>query len=102
MRLSPPDRHGFCTLSTSVDSALAAAQSARIILAEINHNVPRTHARISIHISDVTAFCITDSLLHHSEPKAPDEVDSCFVSGSQRLYDFVDDNHRPALDRGRR
>ena len=28
VQLSPPDRHGYCTLGTSVDAALAAARSA--------------------------------------------------------------------------
>src|ERR687889_319951 len=33
LNVSPPDAHGFCSLGTSVDVALAAAQSARVVLA---------------------------------------------------------------------
>ena len=36
LQLSPPDRHGFCTLGTSVDAALAASRKAKVIIAEIN------------------------------------------------------------------
>src|SRR6476620_7219927 len=43
LQLSPPDRHGYCTLGTSVDTALAAAQSARLVVAAINEQMPRTH-----------------------------------------------------------
>jgi acyl-CoA hydrolase len=43
LQLSPPDAHGFCTLGPSVDAARAAADSARIIVAEINEQLPRTH-----------------------------------------------------------
>src|SRR6185436_17151686 len=42
LQLSPPDRHGYCTLGTSVDTALAASPSARYIIAEINEQMPRT------------------------------------------------------------
>src|SRR5512134_931985 len=43
IQLSPPDRHGFCTLGTSVDAAKAAADSAPLLIAEINDQMPRTH-----------------------------------------------------------
>ncbi|MCX5745897.1 MAG: 4-hydroxybutyrate CoA-transferase, partial [Proteobacteria bacterium] len=43
VQLSPPDRHGFCSLGTSVDATRAAVDSARIVLAEINDQLPRTH-----------------------------------------------------------
>src|SRR5512135_2081706 len=33
LQLSPPDRHGYCTLGTSVDTALAASRAARFIVA---------------------------------------------------------------------
>jgi acyl-CoA hydrolase len=48
LQLSPPDRHGYCTLGTSVDAALAAAQHATHIVAEINERMPRTHGNLSI------------------------------------------------------
>src|SRR6185436_12994456 len=42
LQLSPPDAHGHCTLGTSIDAALAASMSARLIVAEINAQMPRT------------------------------------------------------------
>ena len=41
--LSPADRHGYCTLGTSVDAARAAVDAARFVVAEINARAPRTH-----------------------------------------------------------
>ena len=41
LQLSPPDHHGFCTLGTSVDAAKAAADSAQIVIAEINDQMPK-------------------------------------------------------------
>jgi acyl-CoA hydrolase len=43
VHVSQPDRHGFCSLGTSVDVAKAAVQSAKKVIAQINPNMPRTH-----------------------------------------------------------
>lgn len=43
IHVSPPDRHGFCSLGTSVDVSLAGVQSAKKVIAQINPNMPRTH-----------------------------------------------------------
>lgn len=51
--VSPPDKHGFCSLGTSVDISLAAAQSAKIVIAQINACMPRTHGDGLIHISEI-------------------------------------------------
>jgi 4-hydroxybutyrate CoA-transferase len=51
--VSPPDKHGFCSLGTSVDISLAAVQSAKIVVAQINNFVPRTHGDGFIHISKI-------------------------------------------------
>lgn len=42
INVSPPDRHGFCSLGTSVDVALAAVRSARVVIAQLNRAMPRT------------------------------------------------------------
>lgn len=51
LQVSPPDKNGYCTLGLSVDTSLAAAQSAKSLIAEINPNMPRTHGDGAIHIS---------------------------------------------------
>ncbi|WP_294229668.1 acetyl-CoA hydrolase/transferase C-terminal domain-containing protein [uncultured Chryseobacterium sp.] len=52
--VSPPDKHGFCTLGTSVDVARAAVDTAKIIVAIVNPLMPRTHGDGMIHISKIT------------------------------------------------
>jgi 4-hydroxybutyrate CoA-transferase len=42
LNVSPPDAHGFCSLGTSVDVAKAAAESARLVIAQLNPAVPRS------------------------------------------------------------
>ncbi len=51
--VSPPDEHGFCSLGTSVDITLAAIQTAKIIIAQINKYMPRTHGDGFIHFSRI-------------------------------------------------
>jgi acyl-CoA hydrolase len=53
IQVSPPDRHGFCTLGTSVDIARSAIDTARIIIAQVNPKMPRTHGDGFIHIDKI-------------------------------------------------
>ena len=64
LQLSPPDRHGLCTLGTSVDAARAAADHARLIVAEINDQMPRTLGATAVPLSRVHAFVRTSRPLH--------------------------------------
>ncbi len=49
--VSPPDRHGYCSLGVSVDTSLAAVEAAKIVIAQVNKFMPRTHGDGLIHIS---------------------------------------------------
>ncbi|MBF5028018.1 acetyl-CoA hydrolase/transferase family protein [Planobacterium oryzisoli] len=49
--VSPPDKHGYCTLGTSVDVARSAVDTAGKIIAIVNPLMPRTHGDGMIHIS---------------------------------------------------
>lgn len=53
IHVSPPDRHGFCTLGTSVDIARAAVDTAEMIIAQINPHMPRVHGDGYIHIDKI-------------------------------------------------
>lgn len=52
----PPDRHGYCSLGISVDYTLPAARAAKMIIAEVNENMPRTHGDSFIHVRDISYF----------------------------------------------
>jgi acyl-CoA hydrolase len=43
LHVSPPDRFGYCSLGVSVDVAKAAAESAEILIAQVNPRMPRVH-----------------------------------------------------------
>lgn len=74
VHLSPPDRHGRCSLGTAVDAARAAVDSAPLVLAEINEQMPRTHGNTAVPMSQITAFTATNRPLpeHPPAPETPE------------------------------
>lgn len=73
--VSPPDEYGFCSLGVSVDITKAAAESAKVLIAQANRHMPRAHGDSFLHVSQI------DCLVAHDEPLLewpvvgePDEV----------------------------
>jgi len=48
IQTTPPDKHGFVSLGVSVDIAMSAVKNAKIVIAEINPNMPRTMGETNI------------------------------------------------------
>jgi len=51
--VSPPDKHGYCSLGTSVEAMQAAIRSAGLVIAQINAAMPRTLGESFIHVDDI-------------------------------------------------
>lgn len=64
IQTSPPDLHGYCSLGVSVDVALPAVETAKIIVAQFNPQVPRTHGDGVIHISKIQCAIEVDHPIH--------------------------------------
>mmetsp|Transcript_9494 Transcript_9494/g.35543 ORF Transcript_9494/g.35543 Transcript_9494/m.35543 type:complete len:454 (-) Transcript_9494:297-1658(-) len=73
IQVSPPDKHGYCSLGTSVDVAVAACEKASTIIAQVNPNVPRTHGDSLIHVSFIEAAVEVNDPVHHDS--APEILD---------------------------
>lgn len=54
IHVSLPDEHGFCSLGVEVGLTKSPAESARIIIAEVNEQMPRTLGDAFIHVSRLT------------------------------------------------
>ena len=63
IQVSPPDDFGWMSLGVSVDITLAAAQSADLVIAQINSNMPRVLGRSFIHVNEVDYFTEYDEPL---------------------------------------
>jgi acyl-CoA hydrolase len=79
LQLSPPDAHGFCSLGTSVDTALAASQTATFIVAEINDRMPRTLGNTVVPFERIHAFVRTNRPLLGHDPVAPTAVENAIA-----------------------
>lgn len=63
VHVSPPDAHGFCTLGVSVDVARSAVRAAKLVIAQVNPRMPRTHGEGQVHISRFAALVQVDEPL---------------------------------------
>lgn len=87
--ISPPDNHGYCTLGTSVDVARSAVDHAKIIIAQVNPRMPRTHGDGMIHISKI------DKLVWHEEELLTVDygakVTDCELLIGKNVAELIDD-----------
>ncbi len=74
--VSPPDIHGCCSLGVSVDVSLAAVQQAKVIIAQVNRRMPRTHGDGFIHVSKIDFMVEGDEELPqiHAGMISPEEA----------------------------
>lgn len=63
IHVSPPDKHGFCSLGTSVDIARSAVKHAKHVIAQVNKQMPRTHGDGMIHINAIDVMVQVDESL---------------------------------------
>ncbi len=62
IQVSPPDRFGFCSLGISVDITLSGLQNAKMVIAQVNPEMPRTWGDSLVHVDEL------DYLIYHKEP----------------------------------
>jgi acyl-CoA hydrolase len=70
IHVSPPDKHGYCSLGVSVEATVAAIENAKIVIAQVNPQMPRTFGDGIIHISELNYLVEVDVPIytHEIEP----------------------------------
>ncbi len=68
LHVSPPDPHGYVSLGTSVDTALAAAETAQVLIAQVNPRMPRSLGDGAVHVSRFAAMVPVDVPLPEHVP----------------------------------
>jgi acyl-CoA hydrolase len=86
--VSPPDPDGFCHLGVESDYIWAAAQSARVVLAEINPAVPPVAGDTAIPFDRLDGFVDTDRPLPQYERAFPSPVERAIA---ERVAPFIGD-----------
>ena len=75
IHVSPPDRHGYCSLGVSIEATVAAIENAKIVVAQVNPNMPRTFGDGILHVSEIDYLVEvhTEIYAHEVEPCTPEE-----------------------------
>lgn len=63
VQVSSPDKHGYCTLGTSIDAAWTAVRVAKKVIAQVNPLMPRTHGDAHVHINRFDAMVMEEAAL---------------------------------------
>ena len=61
IQVSPPDKHGYCSLGTSVDATLSAVRNARKVIAHVNPKMPRVLGDGIIHVSSFASVICNEA-----------------------------------------
>ena len=88
IQVTPPDEHGFCSLGVSVEITKTAAQKAKLVIAQVNREMPRVLGDSFVHTDDL------DVVVEHDEPilESPRPVkDIVSERIASRVSELVDD-----------
>ena len=76
IQVSPPDEHGFCSFGAEVGCTKPAAQSAKLVIAEVNRRMPRVLGDSFIHVSKLSYVVEVDYPLPEAPQAGSTEVHS--------------------------
>jgi len=88
IHVSLPDKHGFCSLGVSVDVARAAVDTAKVVIAQINPQMPRTIGDALISVHDVDIFVEVDAPLPEHPVPVLSEIDMAI---GRHISELIDD-----------
>lgn len=71
IHVSPPDEHGYCSYGVEVGVTKGAAESAGLVIAEVNPRMPRTLGDSFIHVNQIDYFVEVDYHLPEVRPEPP-------------------------------
>jgi acetyl-CoA hydrolase len=73
IHVSPPDEHGYCSFGVECGVTKSAAETAGLVIAEVNPNMPRTLGDSFIHVNQIDYFIEVDYKLPEvlPEPASP-------------------------------
>lgn len=87
LQVSPPDAHGFCSYGVSVDCTIAARKKARLTIAEVNKQMPRTLGRSFVHVSRLDHIVETDHPVPELVPTEPSDIEKAIGANVASLVE---------------
>lgn len=87
IQVTPPDKHGYVSLGTSVDATLAAIECARTVIAVVNKHVPRSYGDAFVPLSMIDIFVEDDAPLMEGHFTEPNEIECAIGRNCAALID---------------
>lgn len=75
LNVSEPDEHGYCSLGVSVDVVVAALEMGKVLIAQVNKQMPRTIGDGVIHVNSFAAVVEVDEPIYEMNFTKPSEVE---------------------------
>jgi len=88
VNVSPPDKHGFCSLGVSVDIVIAGIEKGKKVIAQINPKMPRTFGDALVHLNHFSACVMVDEEIHEMKFVAPTEQEKAI---GKNIAEIIDD-----------
>lgn len=85
LMVSPPDAHGFMSLGVEVLASLGAAHAARLVIVQVNPQMPRILGNTWLHVSEVDAIVEAEEPLPELHTEAPSEIEQAIASHIVKL-----------------
>lgn len=104
IQVSPPDEHGFCSLGVGVECTKAATEVSKVVIAQVNPNMPRSLGDSFIHINRID-YCVEVDVPLRELPQmegdeTPEELENYRKIG-QNVASLIDDGSTLQLGIGR-
>ena len=82
IHVSPPDRHGYCSLGVSIEATVAAIENAKIVIAQVNPQMPRTFGDGILHVDEIDYLVEVDVPIYSHEP-------SSFSKEEEKIGEYI-------------
>src|SRR6266496_728905 len=89
IQVSLPDSHGYCSLGTSVDIAKAAVETSKIVIAQVNPKMPRTHGDGFVHVRKIHSLVWHESEL--PEVNYSSKVNDAIIRIGKNVASLIED-----------
>ena len=75
IQVTPPDKYGNCSLGLSVDFTKAAAKKAKLVIAQVNDQMPYVYGDSRIPVNDIDLFVEKSLPIPELAPRKTGEVE---------------------------
>ncbi|MCG8485046.1 MAG: 4-hydroxybutyrate CoA-transferase [Clostridia bacterium] len=87
VQVSTPDKHGYCSLGVSVDYTKAAVETAKMVIAEVNDQMPKTYGETFVHVSELDYLVETSNPIIELPPPRIGDVEKAIGENCASLIE---------------